>query len=345
MAILKDAKEVLKDLLLGKVRPPQKFFLGQDGSQQEIAVWLDGLGLPRDVTNRHSLACASPLTICVAFDAEMRSDGDDLKKLYLRFCEKDGGKHLLGRIGLKYNGISITTGRSVLHFFEVFSARSYCLPTVHLWMFYLQVACRRWRNPPPTGAITLPFLGMRAMDILFIYPRPIALGSSIEASGGNMFPLNVMGQLDDQYFGFGLKDARSPSHLIERARRIAVSTIPMEHADLAYQLGPNHSKMNGIEWTDLPFSTKTSSRFTIPVPAFALRVREIEVETIRKLGSHSFFVGRVVTDECFSEGIEWCVVHGHYQAWRLKTRPLEMCSSVAEDARVKRGLNPDSGLI
>ena len=159
------------------------------------------------------------------------------------------------------------------------------------------------------------------MEVLFICPRPICLASTIESSVGNMFPMNVMGQLDDGYFGFGLKDARSPSNLVNRTRRIALSTIPMQQGDLGYKLGPNHAKKNGIDWNDLPFATKQSPNFGIPIPAFAFRVREMEVENARKLGSHIFFVGRVVRDERFSDGMEWCVVHGNYQAWRLKSRP------------------------
>jgi hypothetical protein len=119
----------------------------------------------------------------------------------------------------------------------------------------------------------------------------------------------------------------------------------MEQGDLGYKLGPNHSKKNGIDWSDLPFATRPSPKFSIPIPAFSFRVREIEVELARKLGSHIFFVGRVVGEERFAEGEEWCVVHGHYQAWRLKSRPGEIASSIAEDARVKRGMATDNGLV
>jgi hypothetical protein len=345
VSIARKVKDALKGLLLGKVRPPQKFFLGQDGTQKEITVWLHGMSAPRDVTSHHSLACARPLTICVAFENGTVLGEQDLKNLSLRFCEREGDRRLLGKIGLKYNRISLTTTGPALYFFEVSSARSYCLPTLHLWMSYLQLSYRKWRNPPVANIIKLSFLEMRAMDVLFICPRPIGVASAEENSRGNMFPLNVMGQLDDGYFGFGLKDARSPSHLIERTRHIVLSTIPMQHGDLGYKLGPNHSKKNGIEWSDLPFTTKLSPEFHTPVPAFALRIREMEVEMMRKLGSHLFFVGRIVRDERLAEGLEWCVIHGHYQTWRLKSRPGEIESSIAEDARVKRGMTPDNVLI
>jgi hypothetical protein len=345
VSIAKQGKELLKDLLLGKIRPPQKFFLGQDGAQKEVAVWLHGVGAPLDVTSHHSLACASPLTICVAFENGTVMDEQKLKGLSLRFCEREGGRRLLGRVALKYNGISIPTTGPVLFFFGVTSARSYCLPLVHLWMFYLQRAYRNWRHPVPRNTIVLSFREMLAMDVLFICPRPIAVASAQENSRGNMFPLNVMGQLGEGYFGFGLKDARSPSHLVDRTRQIVLSTIPMQYGDLGYKLGPNHSQKNGVEWSDLPFATKPSPQFGIPVPEFSFRVREMVVEVARKLGTHIFFLGRVAADERFSEGVEWCVIHGHYQTWRLKSRPEEIESSFAEDARVKRGITSDSVLI
>ncbi|AXC13288.1 hypothetical protein ACPOL_4009 [Acidisarcina polymorpha] len=345
MSIARRVKDSLKDLLLGKVRPPEKFFLGQDGEQKEVAVWLHGMGAPRDVTNRHSMASALPLTICVAFDKDTFLSKRSLKGLSLRFCEREGDCRLLGTIGLKHNGISIPTNGPTLYFFRVASAHSYCLPRLHLWMSYLQQAYRNWRQPLPPGTMTLSSVDMRARDILFICPRLIDLGSAEENSRGNMFPLNVMGQLDESYFGFGLKDDKSPAHLVERAGRIALSTVPMRHGDLAYKLGPNHSKKNGIEWEELPFPTKPSPKFGVPVPEFALRVREMEVEVSRKLGSHIFFVVRVIADQRFAEDQEWCVVHGHYQTWRLKSRPSEFASSLAEDARIKRGMISSGGHI
>jgi flavin reductase (DIM6/NTAB) family NADH-FMN oxidoreductase RutF len=345
MSIAKKTKKLLMNLFLGSVRPAQKFFIGQEEPQREITVWLHGMDAQLDVTSHHSMACASPFTICVAFEKGALPAEQKLKDLSLHFCASDASHRLLGRIGLKYNGISLPTSGPVLYFFEVSSVRNYCLPLMHLWTFHLQLSYRNWRNPVPSKTITLRPLDLQAMNVLFICPRPIGLASAEEDSCRNMFPMNVMGQLDDGYIGFGLQGARAPSHLVGRTGRIALSAIPMQQGDLGYKLGPNHSKKNGIDWNDLPFATKRSPKFGIPIPEFALRVREMEVESTRVLGSHTFFVGRVVGDERFAEGEEWCVIHGHYQAWRLRSRPSEIESSIAEDARVKRGLAIETGLI
>jgi hypothetical protein len=338
MSLSNRIRSVLKLIAFGPVRPAQKFFLGQYGDQKEVTVWLHGMGAPYDVTRHHSLACASPLTLCIAFDNGCAPASGRYKKLTLKFCERDGERRILGRLRLKMTTTMTTSGPD-LAFFEITSARSYCLPLARLWIFYLHLYYRKWRKPPKPNIIKMSFLGMRGMDIIFSLPRLIGVASAADGAKGNVFPLNVMGQLDDGYFGFGLKDARFPAHLVERTRRVALSTIPIERGDLGYGLGPNHSK-DGVDWDKLPFATKPSPGFKIPMPEFALRVRELEVEQVRKLGTHMFFVAKVVHDERFADGVEWCVVHGHYQTWRLKSRPDEIESSIAEDTRIKRAGDP-----
>lgn len=118
MTILWRFKELLKDLLLGKVRPAQKFFLGLEAPQKEITVWLHGRDAPLDVTNHHSLACASPFIICVAFEKGTKLKERELQVLSLHFCERENSRRLLGRIGLKYNGMSLPTKGPNLYFFR-----------------------------------------------------------------------------------------------------------------------------------------------------------------------------------------------------------------------------------
>src|ERR1700722_13179832 len=92
MSVAKRIREAVKIVALGRVRPPQRFFLGQDGAQKEVTVWLDGAGAPRDVTLHHSLACADPLTICVAFKKKEGLKEEHRKHLTLKFRERRGSK-------------------------------------------------------------------------------------------------------------------------------------------------------------------------------------------------------------------------------------------------------------
>jgi len=113
--------------------------------------------------------------------------------------------------------------------------------------------------------------------------------------------------------------------------------VPLPQAPVAYQLAANHRKQS-IEWDRLPFATRMSEKFRVPVPVFALRVREMEVEQVYKIGSHNCFIARTVGEETLADGPGLCVIHGFYQAWRLRGRRAELEASVAADSFNKRGV-------
>jgi hypothetical protein len=54
-----------------------------------------------------------------------------------------------------------------------------------------------------------------------------------------------------------------------------------------------------------------------------------------EIGSHTFFVGTVVNDEIRSDESELCVIHGFYQAWRIKRGIAQREPSVRADAANK----------
>jgi flavin reductase (DIM6/NTAB) family NADH-FMN oxidoreductase RutF len=154
-----------------------------------------------------------------------------------------------------------------------------------------------------------------AMTVLFICPRPVVLVSLTLGDSGNIFPMNLMGSFGNGNFGFGLNSRRLASSLVERAGRVAISGIPVEEATVARQLGKNHRR-EAVDWSELPFRVTPSPALGIPVPSFASRVREMEIEAVRKLGIHTLFVARIIRDERRSDSPQFFMIHGLYQAWR-----------------------------
>jgi flavin reductase (DIM6/NTAB) family NADH-FMN oxidoreductase RutF len=336
MSILEGGRRALKKIVFGDTLLPQEFTIGLVGPQMEIAVWLHGLGAPRDVTHRHSTACSAPFVICVAFDEGQVPTKKELKQLSLKFCERNGDGRVLGEIGLKL-AAGILPVDSELLFFEARSSVNYCLPKMRLGIHYLRHAYSAMGKVDTSG-MKMSFLERRAAIVSFIRPHPTSLVSLEDEMGGNIFIMNLMGELGGGRFAFGLKDSRRPSHLVERVGRIVVSGVPFRQGQVALRFAANHFKQS-IQWDQLPFATKRSTKFNIPIPDFALRVREMEVETIRKIGSHTFFVAKIVSDERFCDDAELHAVHGFYQAWRLKGCSAELKASLAEDSFNKRGLN------
>jgi flavin reductase (DIM6/NTAB) family NADH-FMN oxidoreductase RutF len=301
----------VKRIVLGKLNQPQQCNVGIHDPQPEIRVWLHGIGAPRDVTFTHSIACASPFTICIG-GGPWPCDRTPGKRLALQFCERDDEKRLLAKLDLRHTDTMLTNGPA-LHLFQVESCRNYCLPKGRLWAHYLHLAYLQSRS---RSHIRMSACEAHAMIAAFICPRPVVLVSAVAGDRSNIFPMNLLGNLGDGYFAFALDSTRLAAPLVADAGKVALSSIPMEHSEVARQLGKHH-KQETISWNQLSFATRPSTSFSIPVPCFASRVIEMQIETTRNLGSHTFFVARVIRDERRSDGAQFFMVHGIYQSWRL----------------------------
>ena len=100
MAVGFPIKRMIKKLLLGDKTLPQQVTVALHEPQDEIAVWFQGLGAQRDVTSLHSIACASPFAVCVAFNSEEELHREcDGNTAFLELRERRGAKRVLGRVG------------------------------------------------------------------------------------------------------------------------------------------------------------------------------------------------------------------------------------------------------
>lgn len=333
MSIVRAGRRTIRKLIFGDTLLPHGVTLGLAEPQAEIAVWLEGGGAPVDVTERISMACAAPFTVCMTFDQE-RSPRE-MRRLRLKFCERGGRKRVLGELSLSPAG-SILTGGVTIHLFRVRQTKDHCLPRARLWAHDLLRACKNWRRTD-ASALKMSLKGMRAMTVMFIRPHPVVLVSHAQ-DGGNIFPMNLMGDLGLGYFAFALVDSREAALGVERAGRVALSSVPFAQASLAFQLAPNHFRASA-DWKSLSFATRASTAFGIPVPEFAQRIRELEIVYAQTLGSHRFFVAKIVRDDGPAAECETLhLIDGIYHSWRLRDRRAERENSLAADAMNKRGV-------
>jgi flavin reductase (DIM6/NTAB) family NADH-FMN oxidoreductase RutF len=335
-------RSLIQRLVFGDTLVPQAFTVGLENPQTEIKVWLHGMGAPIDITHRHSMACADPFTVCIAFDQEQKLTETDLRVLSLKFCERDGEGRTLGEIRVDSRRIVFIPANGLqLALFQARSSANYCLPSARIWAHYLRQRISLWTKVDSAG-IKMSFLERRAVMVMFIRPHPVGLVSLDGDGVENLFPMNIMGELQGNYFAFALKNSRQAANLVARCGRLALSDVPLSQTSVAYRLGPNHGKLS-INWDELPFPTKLSRQFRFRVPAFTHRIREMEIETVRNLGSHTLFVARIIHDERTADALSLSIIHGFYQAWRLKGNREELKTSLADDLFNKRG-TPHSSL-
>ena len=329
MKLFTALRESLERIVFGGDVLPLRFFIAQPQPQEEIEVWLHGFGPPRNVTRRHGPASTIPFTFWIAFDAHEIPVDRQSARMSLRFYSTGNRRRLLGKLGLRRTH-TIRAGKSAILVFEPSSAANYCRPRLRLFLhFWLQM----WKQRH--SKIRLSRLEHRAMSALFICPRPISIVSVAEPGRASMFPLNVMSDVDEEYFAFALTASKIPAQFLSSARRFALSVTPMDRAPVAFALAANHN-VPSISFADLPFPTRPSPKLGLPVPVFSPRVREMEIESIHMVGTHALFVARTLSDERMANGPELAVVHGLYQAWRIH-QGLDSATSIARDAAIRAG--------
>jgi len=212
---------------------------------------------------------------------------------------------------------TIPVGNREVFLFEGRNCRNYCVPRAWLWMRYLYYAYQRWRSTKRSDAPDIRMTGrdVHCLLVCYICPRPVVLVSVMHGNLTNIFPMDLIGPIGLRYFSLALHSTSTAVPLMERSRRIALSSVPVEQTSVAYQLGKNHNKPC-VDSHDLPFATMASPAFGLPVPQFSLRVREMQIEAVRTVGSYRLFLARTIEDQWRADGPQLFLVHGFYQTWK-----------------------------
>lgn len=302
----------IRRVLLGDTDLPQQYVIGHRLPESEIRVWFVAPGQPRrDVTLQHTLACTSPLVMGVALPETPAPPSARLE-----YREAKGRERLIGFQELKEDK-SVAVGDTHLVLYRVVRFRNMSLPLLRIWAHYAHIAYIRWKVPLPPDEIVMTSHLFRGTIVAFIYPREAVLVTAGDQDTGNIFPINLMGHIGPNHFALALNGRRKVAPLLEKTGKAVLSSVPIQHAALARKLAKNH-KRDPIAWRDHPLTLKPSPTLGIPMPEFASRIRELELESVHPIGSHTLFVARILRDERVADTEDYYVVHGTFQARRMR---------------------------
>lgn len=334
MTLVFQSRRLLRRIIYGDTSIPQEFTVALAQPQNEVVVFLECGGMSLDVTDRHTTACCAPFVLGISVDAARAARILQCRNASLAFLER-ASHRVLGVIRLTPKG-TIAVDQLSLILFTVLGSTNYCLPRLRLWAHYLPEAFTNWRKLSGFD-VRMSHREIRASQVAFIRPHPLMLGSLNGSAGGNMFPMNLMGDLGEGHFAFALKDSRRAAHLVERTGSIALSNVPPALCAVAFRFAIHHTR-DGIDWDTVPFALRRSRELGIPVPASSSRVRELRVAQVHRLGSHTLFVARIIADDWRTDEPPVHIVHGFYQHWRLRNDKAKLRKSVLEDALHKKGV-------
>jgi flavin reductase (DIM6/NTAB) family NADH-FMN oxidoreductase RutF len=300
---------LLKRLALAAGRVPRYLPVGYPSPQPEVRVLLEGLSAPYDVTHTHVMIALRPLTVALAPPPGVESAALPRTPLRLRLTPATAPETTLGVVAL-HHAETLETDGPPLHLFHQSGSRNACMPAGADAVFALYHRWGDWKRRHQRNTPMTPD-DLRAVQILYVCPRPVVLVSVQHGTASNLFPMDLIGQTEGPHFLLGLRNTSPSIRMIKESRRVAVSDAPLEYTARAFKLGEHHTK-DSIDWGALPFPTGPSAGHGLRVPDQALRVRDLTVCGFRDVGSHTLFITEVVHDERRRDGLQMCFLAGTY---------------------------------
>lgn len=297
-----------KDWIRPYVRPlPQWSTVAVAPPQQVVTTTLRWDGKSADVTADHTVASLMPLVIATSLDAGQHP--------VLEYRDSATGR-LLGILRLARTA-SVATEKTSIILYHVAAGEHRCLGwPLRPWNAWLQNRLML-KNRSPQHFAPEP-AAVQQLMIAYLCPRPVVL-VSVDAPGHqNIFPMDLIGPLERSgLFSLALRNTNVSVPVMREVRRVALSGIPATMKTVVYKLAEHH-KQPLLDWKALPFPVRLSREFGIPAVAAALRIQELTIVHSQEVGSHTLFLGRIVSDENLAEGAQLHHTAGFYQAYRRR---------------------------
>jgi flavin reductase (DIM6/NTAB) family NADH-FMN oxidoreductase RutF len=287
--------------------------------QELIGVQLLAGGVQFEVRTNHVIAALKPLIIAIGLDAPLQRAMERDAGTALRFVDRHT-QRLVGSLHLRRIRVR-QTGDAQIGLFDVVHDRQRCLRWPYRpWNRYLQNRAALKNDRP--GNFSMAPKPLQQIMIFYICPRPVVLVSVDDGRHSNIFPMDLIGPLVPDVFTLALRSSSQSVGTMKSARRVALSDIAASDVKIAHALGTHHKQMQ-VDWDKLPFGIEPSLHFSLPVPVTALRVREIEIVDHEEIGSHTFFICRIVSERYVREGDQLHHTSGIYEHFRIQQgKPL-----------------------
>lgn len=299
---------MVKHWLRSLMRPlPQWSPIAVAPPSRVVTATLRWRGRSADVTTDHTVASLVPLTVATSVNAGRRA--------VLEYKDSATGETLgmlqLGRMD------AISTEGSAITLYHVMAGEHHCLRwPLRWWNAWLQN--RSMLKHQATNHLNMAPTAAQQLMIAYLCPRPVVLVSVDTPEHHNIFPMDLIGPLNRSgLFSLALRSTNVSQPILRADGRVALSSVPATMKPTVYKLSEHH-KRPLRDWRALPFPVRKSQAFGVPAVAEALRIRELQVVHSQEIGSHTFFLGRITSEETLAEGDQLHHTAGFHQAYRRK---------------------------
>lgn len=181
----------------------------------------------------------------------------------------------------------------------------------------VQILNNRWYGKKP-GNVFLKGNLFEQVQIGYAIPRKIGLITVGQNNLYNLFPTDLQGQINDDYYVISLRHEGNACRQVESSGKIVLSDMDASSYKKVYALGKNHMQPLKLR-TAFDFSLICSKQFRLPLPHDVTSYKELEVVSSFIAGIHKLILFKVVHKETVSQGNSTLShIHNSYATWRNK---------------------------
>ena len=270
----------------------------------------------KDITNEHLFTGYSPLIFTLR-SSDLKEPFSTIEMCFSQrslqpndlFKKRDALAWLSLRLIQKQK-----IGSNEIYYYEGVQGQHHFLSFFHQYIIGLnnQVYNRKKENVFLNNAL------YKQVQIAYSIPRIISLITV--GSGGlyNLFPTDLHGQVNEQYYVSSLRHGGKACKQVENAGRIVISQVHSDVYKTVYALGKNHmQELKPKE--NFFFSESQSSVFKLPMPKSLLSYRELELAGSFEHGIHKLFLYKIISSQAVRKDPSTLAhIHNCYATWRYR---------------------------
>jgi flavin reductase (DIM6/NTAB) family NADH-FMN oxidoreductase RutF len=205
------------------------------------------------------------------------------------------------------------TGSHYIFYYQGETGHHRFLSSFH--QFILSLNNRLYNNIP--GNVFLHDNLYKQVQVAYSVPRIISLITTGNNELYNLFPTDLHGSINDEYYIISLRESGKACQQVEKTKRIIISQMNCSRYKDVYSLGKNH--MQEFQTKDkLPFSHEISSGFKLPVPSGTLGYNELELVESFAHNIHKILLFKIISKQKLEESAETLAhIHNAYATWRF----------------------------
>lgn len=291
--------------------------LAKESFQRPLHVYLiAGKQIIKDITNQHLFTGYSPLIFSlyspsineVALTEKIDIIFSERRLKPNEFLEE---KDAIAGLSLKMIRRQ-SAGDMDIVYYEGIKGEHRFLSSFHQYVIALN---NRLYNKNP-GNVYLHTNLYKQVQIAYSVPRVISLITVSDGELFNLFPTDLHGTVNEQYYISSLRHEGKACKQVEASRRVVISQVHCDAYKTAYSLGKNHTQ-DLRSRDNFPFGNTSSSVFQLPLPQLALDYRDLELVQCFEHGIHKLLLYKIVSRQVLShEPVTLAHIHNVYATWR-----------------------------